>query len=686
MSLSDRIRAFVPAVAVVGALAGSPDVRADEAQKQQITEQEKEKLDQNKYELEDGRFLSGDFTKLNPADASINPKSDYYTTFSRITDSLHILAKYGETLPDEYKNFRKGCIDALLKNLFVPNLRFTPVPGFEGKGLNDAVRDLLEREGVLDHDKQLEKLVESAARAYEEAGRVATLSKPEEHEKVVKVVELTQQHVLSLQQQAENSTRLALSLRLQPRTYAPDEMDEKRRDVIHSQQSALEHLVELRRAMDNGDLEKVQENLGAWKEQYQKGQAGMLRLVDMAGANVQFELGKDTEWKQISVGPGHDRYLGSDWATARFAEQWGEKGKNFYGRIDRLRGIQAGLESLGKYLEKNEIIDRPIVLRKDTSTKIIYPNAKIKDIRLGDYEAVVRMLDDHNALLATMGGGGKDDDPHFFLYDVVSHKKEELVGTRLRGYVARSGPTLSPDKTAFAFLVTMTTNPKDIKDANKYYDVIQVYDLNQRTLRTVYTPQNSIDRLLWLSTTELALLEKFRKITILDLNRGATSTTVPLSGSVQTTDGSYITLRGALFDARDGRLLFSDDEGTFLYDTQGKQKDKILDDKQQPSGARISPNGRLVAIEYSQRSLSIMDLLSRSEYKVYEAGGWVDLIGWSNDSWNAYAYLPEEHKLLIVDVQGRARKFSLDLPALQLELSETSGKKEASQASSPLEK
>lgn len=52
-------------------------------------------------------------------------------------------------------------------------------------------------------------------------------------------------------------------------------------------------------------------------------------------------------------------------ATKAFAEEWGESGKNFYEKVDRLDGFEKGFEHLGRYLEdKNPAQDGHSVRNK----------------------------------------------------------------------------------------------------------------------------------------------------------------------------------------------------------------------------------------------------------------------------------------------------------------------------------
>ena len=75
------------------------------------------------------------------------------------------------------------------------------------------------------------------------------------------------------------------------------------------------------------------------------------------------------------------------------------------------------------------ILDRPLVLHEDTKAKIVYPTGEINVIQEGDKERVAVMLDNHIALISPVGRLKDDESSEFFLYNILSHKKEYLNGT-----------------------------------------------------------------------------------------------------------------------------------------------------------------------------------------------------------------------------------------------------------------
>ena len=350
MELTSIVKKLTQTIVLSGAISAlTPPALADEPKKPQITEKQKEELEAHKYKLKDGRWSNGSISNLNPANASVDDSSAYYKAFLDIRD---FLAAYDrETIPDEYRQWHDKCVDALLRNMFVPNRTVAAAGGFGRKGLNDEIREVLKKEGVLDYGKQLEHLVDLGTNVLKEAGRIATLSKPEEYEQTKEKVEALHDYVTVLQQLADATIVRALEERLRPVIHAPGEIDDARIEVIKTAREAYDHLSQLREAMDTKDASKVKTELKEWHSKLKKTLDGSQQLAKNAEEQTIFELEKPYEWMAIAVRKEH-RTSDEMLATKAFAEEWGKNGEHFYSRLDRLRGIDEGFVSLKKYVEE----------------------------------------------------------------------------------------------------------------------------------------------------------------------------------------------------------------------------------------------------------------------------------------------------------------------------------------------
>jgi glycosyltransferase involved in cell wall biosynthesis len=241
-----------------------------------------------------------------------------------------------------------------MRNIFVPNRTVVAIGGFGRVGLNDEIRETLEKEGVLDYGNRLENLVNFGTAAYKEAGQIATLSKPEDYEKARGRVEALHTYVAGLQQVGDATIVLALAERLQPRTHSSGEIDEKRMEVAKTAREAYDHIVKLREAMDTQDVAEVKKQLDGWRTKLKTSLDGMNELAKKAGEQAVFELEKPYEWKRLVTRQEH-RWSEEMWATKPFAENlWGDNGKNVYDKLDKLRRFEEGLVSLRNYVrEKN---------------------------------------------------------------------------------------------------------------------------------------------------------------------------------------------------------------------------------------------------------------------------------------------------------------------------------------------
>ena len=354
MSLAQRM---AHALALTGALGAPISAHADEKQPVQLTEKQKESLEEHKYKLRNGYFRKGSISNLDPENASADLDSKYYQAFENIRD---FLAAYDrKMLPTEEQSVYDDAIDALRRNMFVPNhtvLRAGFREGVVSKGINDEIRETLKKEGVLDYGRQLDDLVDLGTNALKEAGRIATLSKPEEYEQAKAKVETLHESVITAQQLADATIRRALEERLRPVTHAPGEIDDARIEVIRTAREAYDHLSKLQEAMDKNDAAQIKTKLKEWRSKLKKMLDDMHHLAKSAGEQTLFELGRQYEWSVLVV--REERRINDEngmLATKAFAEEWGKNGEHFYSRLDKLKGSEEGFMKLEAYLEEKRV-------------------------------------------------------------------------------------------------------------------------------------------------------------------------------------------------------------------------------------------------------------------------------------------------------------------------------------------
>ena len=352
MSLSKVTQKLAQALALTAALAAP--VHADEPkqeQKPQLTDKQKEELEAHTYKLKDGLLSNGSISNLDPANASVDDSSDYYKAFLDIRDFLGAYDR--ETIPDEYRQWHDRCIDALLRNIFVPNHTILRTgfreTGVITKGLNDQIRETLQKEGVLDYGKQLEHLVDRGRDALKEAGRIATLSKPEEYKQTKEKVEALHDYVTVLQQLSDATIGRALEERLRPIVHSPGEIDDARIEIIKTAREAYDHLSELQEAIDTKDVTRVKTELKEWRSKLKNALDDSQELAKKTEEETIFELERPYEWKVLVVRKEH-RTSEEMVATKAFAEEWGKNGEHFYSKLDKLRGFEEGFVGLEKYM------------------------------------------------------------------------------------------------------------------------------------------------------------------------------------------------------------------------------------------------------------------------------------------------------------------------------------------------
>jgi hypothetical protein len=259
-------------------------------------------MKEKQREVEGTLLRKGALDRLNPENASADPDSVYRNALNGIDIFLRGVDSV------DFRETRNRSVDVLLANLFVDN----HVSG--GIGLNDRVRRILKREGMLNYASQLHELAELSEVAVEQGRR-----NPEEKRVLKERVE----RFLLL---AERIPEIALASRFQMQVYP--EREDKIARIVKSEGYAYRSLIALEKAVKMKDVKGVEKELGVWQRYQQHGFSQLLSLQEDAGGEVRQTLGN---WTLIN---NNGTAL---IATEDFARDWGQNGENFYGAVARIK-------------------------------------------------------------------------------------------------------------------------------------------------------------------------------------------------------------------------------------------------------------------------------------------------------------------------------------------------------------